>query len=323
MPDTRKGLHGDICYVFEDAGFDSDPTDTTFKGTGGNATMDTFEGGRQAAREYNASRTAAEIIRNNFDGGWGISFELGAFAPWWFAAIYGQPDTQNPVGNQYEHTYSIRDGTDPVPLRFYAPTDGFNQYYVVPGCWLVSASIDQSEDGTPEVSLTGGFARDPFESSSLNPVVPDFPDAKGTFENRDAEAIIGGDTLGRSQSASISLETGAEGKSEIGTDKMVDFSPGAFEPSMTLDHIRWVGENVDLHQAFVDASQVTTEHHWDNGETGDALYAVELSMTGSYPDQWSESGRNDPDADLIEELQYMGEDATVLVVSDDATPPGA
>jgi hypothetical protein len=45
-------------------------------------------------------------------------------------------------------------------------------------------------------------------------------------------------------------------------------------------------------------------------------------VTGSYPDQYSETGRNDPDADLTEELQELGEDATVLVVTDDATPPG-
>ena len=320
MPDVRKGFHGDIGYVFEDAGYDTDPTDTTIKGFGGNATMDTFEGGRQAQREYNASRTAAEIIRQNFDGGWGVSFDLGAFPPWWLAGIYGQPDTTNPVSNQYEHLYSIRDGTDPVPLRLYAPTDGFNEYYVVPGAYLVSASIDQGEDGTPEVSLTGGFARDPFEDTGVTTDVPDF--SQSTYENRDAELIVDSTTVGRSQSTSLSLETNAEGKSEIGTDKMVDFAPGAFEPSLTYDHIRWVGENVDFHDRFVNATSVTTEIHWDNGETGDALYAVEATVSGSYPDQWSESGRNDPDADLTEELQDVGEDAEVLVISDDATPPG-
>jgi hypothetical protein len=322
MPDVRKGFHGDLTYVFEDAGYDSSPTDTTFKGFGGNATMDTFEGGRQAQREYNASRTAAEIIRQNFDGGWGVTFDLGAFGPWWLAAAYGQPDTSNPIGNQYEHSYTIRDGTDPVPLRIYAPTDGFSNYYVVPGCFLVSISIDQSEDGTPECSLSGGFARDPYEDNTLSPEVPSFPTAKQTFENRDAEVLVDSTSLGRSQSTSLSLETNAEGKSEIGTDKMVDFAPGAFEPSITFDHIRWVGENVDLHDRFVNATQVTTEIHWDNGETGDALYAIEASVTDSYPDQWSEAGRNDPDADLTEELQEMGQDAEVLVVSDDANPPG-
>jgi len=320
MPDVRKGFHGDIAFTFEDAGYDTDPTDTTFKGFGSNAVMDTFEGGRQAERKYNASRTAAEIIANNFDIGWGVSAELGAHPPWWLAGIFGQPSTSNPVSNQYEHLYSLANGNDPVPLRLYAPTDGFSNYYVVPGAYIVSVTVDQSEDGTPEISLTGGAARAPFEDNTLSPTVPNFN--YSTFSNRDAEVLVDSQSLGRSQTTSLSLETGTEGKSEIGTDAMVDFAPGAFEPSLTYDHIRWVGENVDLHQRFIDSTQVTTEVHWDNGETGDALYAVEVSVTDSFPDQWSESNRNDPDADLLEELQEMGQDATVLLVNNETNPPG-
>lgn len=326
MPDTRGGFHGDIAYVFEDAGFDTAPNDTTFKAFGGNATMDTFEGARQAQREYNASRRAAEIIRNNFDGGWGVSFDLGATPPWWLAAAYGQPSTtgvdtdSDGTNEQYEHLYSLDNGNDPVPLRLYAPTDGYSNYYVVPGCWLVSATLDQSEDGTAEVSLTGGFARDPFEDNTLSPAAPNF--SQTTFENRDAEARVDGTTVGRSQSTSLSLETGTEGKSEIGTDQMVDFTPGAFEPSLSYDKIRWLGEAVDMHQRFVNATEVSNVLRWDNGQTGAAKYVVEATTLGSYPDSWSETGRNDPDADLIEELQDMARDAEVLVVSDDATPPG-
>lgn len=319
-PQVRKGFHGDIGFVFEDAGFDTTPTDTTIKGFGGNASMDTFEGGRQAQREYNASRRAAEIIAQNFDGGWGITADLGPHPPWWLAGIFGQPSTSNPVGSQYEHLYSLDNGNDPVPLRLYAPTEGFNNYYVVPGAWIVSATFDQSEDGNPEVSLTGGFARDPFEDNTLSPTVPDF--SQGSLTNRDAELLVGGTSVGRSQTVSGTLETGSEGKSEIGTDQMVDFAPGAFEPEVTWDKIRWVNEQVDAHQRWKDEGSATVALNWDNGETADAKYAVELTFEGGYPNQWSESGRNDPDSDLIEELQEMALDAEVLVVSDDATPPG-
>lgn len=319
MPDVRKGFHGDICYVFEDDGFDTDPTDTTFKGFGSNTVMDTFEGGRQATRKYNASRTAAEIIQQNFDGGWGVSFELSV-PPWWLASIFGQPASSNTTGNQYEHDYDLANGNDPVPLRLYAPTDGFSNYYVVPGCWLVSATIDQGEGTSPEVSLTGGFARDPFEDNTLSPSVPSL--SQSTFSNRDAEVLSGSTSVGRAQQTSVSFETGTEGKSEIGTDKMVDFAPGAFEPSVTFDKIRWVGESVDLHSRFTGESPILTEVDWDNGETGDSKYAVEIDIEDSYPNQWTESGRNDPGSDLMEEIQEMGEDATVLVTTDDATPPG-
>lgn len=323
MPDTRSGFHGDIAYVFEDSGSFNQtgtaPTDQEYKPFGSNATMDTFEGGRTAERKYNASRTAAQIISQNFDGGWGVSFELSE-PPWWLAGIYGNPTTANPVGSQYEHTYDLSNGNDPRSFRIYAPTDGFSNYYVVPGCWLVSVSVDQSQDGSPEVSLSGGYASEPFEDNSLSPSVPDF--AQDTYSNRDAEVLVGGSTVAKSQTASLSLETGTEGKSEIGTDTMVDFSPGAFEPELTHDKIRTVGENVDLHQRFIDAAQALTELQYDNGESGDAKYAVEFDVTDSFPSSWTESGRNDPDTDLLEELTEMGEDATALVVSDDATPPG-
>jgi len=320
MPSTRAGFHGDIAYVFEDNGYASAPTDTTFKTFGSNARMETFEGGRQAERVYGASRTAADIIAQNFEGGWGVTFQLSE-PPWWLAGVYGQPTSTNTTGNQYEHDYDLANGNDPVPLRLYAPTDGFSSYYTVPGCYLVSVNIDQSEDGMPEVSLSGGYASEPTEDTSLSPTVPNL--SQTTYSNRDVEVISDGTTVGRAQETSVAIETNTEGVSELGSAAMVDFTPGAFEPEVTFDKIRWVGESVDIHQRFVNSSQVTTQVNWDNGQTGDAKYAVEIDVTGSYPDQYLETGRNDPDADLTEELQEIAEDATVLVVSDDATPPGA
>lgn len=319
MPSTRGGQHGNLCYTFEDAGFNQSPNDTTFKPFGSNARMETFDAARQAERIFNASNVAVDIIRQNFDGGWGVTFDLSE-PPWWLAGIFGQPSTANPVGNQYEHTYDFDNGNDPVPLRLYAPTDGFNSYYVTPGCWIVSVSIDQTDNESPSITLTGGYAKEPPEESSLSPTVPDF--SQTTFSNRHFEVQTDGQAVGRAQNTNIELQTNTEGISELGSEEVVDFTPRTFEPSVTWDKIRYVGETVDAHQRFLDASQVTTKARWDNGETGDAMYVVEIDVTDSYPSQWSESGRNDPEEDLMEELQEMGQDATALVVSDDATPPG-
>jgi hypothetical protein len=325
--DVRKGFHGDILYAFEDSdSFDQTGSLTTDSGDpnktfGSNTTMDTFDGGRQAERKYNASRTAAEIIAQNFDGGWGVTFELGAVPAWWLATILGDPSTSNPVGSQYEHSYSLSNDNDPRSLRLYAPTDGFSNYYVVPGCWVVSANIDQSQDGSPEVNLSGGFASEPYEDSTHSFDSVSFDDS--TFSNRDAEVIVDGNTVGRSQDSSVTLETGTEGKSEIGTNTMVDFVPGAFEPEMTIDHITWVNQTVDFHQRFIDQNQATVEINWDNGETGDAKRAVEVDLKSSYSNEWTESNRNDPDADLLEELTEMAQDADVLLVNNVSSPPGA
>jgi hypothetical protein len=92
---------------------------------------------------------------------------------------------------------------------------------------------------------------------------------------------------------------------------------------MAIDHIRYVGETVDFHQRFIDQNQRTVEINWDNGETGNDKRAVEVNLNTSFPNQWTESNRNDPDADLLEELTEMGQDASVLLVNNVSSPPGA
>lgn len=327
MPEVRAGHHGDLVYVFEDAGYDATPTDTTMKVFGSNTVMDTFESGHQAARKYNASRTAAEIIDQNFDGAWGASFELSE-PPWWLAGVLGQPTSTGTdvdgdgAADIWDYTYDLDNGNNPVSLRLYAPTDGFTNYEMIPGAVIVSMNVDQSQDGSPEISLTGGFAREPVNQSTPSVSIPDFSEA--TYSNRDAEVLVGGSSLGKAQETSLSVETGTDLVSEIGTGNMVDFSPKALEPDLTYDHIVWVGETVDLLQRFRDANDVTTKLSYDNGQTGSSTYAVEFSVVGSHPNQWSESGRNDPDADLTEELQDLGRDLDVVVTTTEGggSPPG-
>lgn len=322
MPQVRAGHHGDLVYVFEDAGFDTAPTDTTPKVFGSNLTMDTFEGGHQAARKYNAGRRAAEIIEQNFDGAWGASFELSE-PPWWLAGVFGQPTSTLVSGALYDYTFGLDNGNDPVPLRLYAPTDGFSNYEMIPGAVPVSVTVDQSDNSSPEVSIAGGYARQPVNQSTPSVSIPAF--SESTFSNRHAEIQVDGSTVGRSQNTSANLETGTELVSEIGSENMVDFRPGAFTPSLTYSHIMWVGQTVDMLQRFRDANSVTTALRFDNGLTGENVYTVDFNFTGSFPNQWSETGRNDPDANLVEELQDMALDTTVDVSTDageSGNPPG-
>lgn len=319
---SRSGHHGDFVYVFEDNGFDSSPSDTTTKTFGSDLTMDTFEGGRQAERKYNASREAAEVIAQNFDGGWGVSFNINT-PPWWLAAIFGQPTSSNVSGSLYDYTYDLDNNNDPVTLRGYAPTDGFDNYEMLPGMTVVSCTIDQSQDASPDVSLTGGYARDPVNQSSPTVSVPDLPES--TYPNRDAEVQVDSTTMAKSQSTSLSLETGTELISEIGTDAMVDYIPMAFEPSITYEKITATDESVDLLQRFRDENSVTVKLLYDNGLSGEDEYSIDFDVTGSFPDGWSESGRNDPSATLNEELDDMALDCNVVVTTDSGSsgnPPG-
>lgn len=318
-PDTRSGHHGDVAYVFEDAGFNTAPTDTTFKAFGGNATLDTFDGSHEAVRVFNADRTAADIVEQVFDGAWSITHEITT-PLWYLAGIFGQPTTSNPAGSQYVHTYDLDNNNDPLSLRLYLPTDGFSNYKVIPGAVVASVSIDQSQPNNPEITVSGAYAEEPFEDNTLSPTVPNF--SESSYTNRDGEVQIAGNTVGRAQNATVNLEANTEMISEIGASGQVDFTPRAFNPEWTHDKIVWVGQNEDFFQRFKNASQVTGSLIYDNGETGDALYRMQIDVLNSFPNSWSESGRNDPDADLTEELQEMGQDAEVEITTDTAQPPG-
>ena len=114
MPDVRSGFHGEIAYTFEDSGFNTDPSDTTFKVLGSNATLDTFEGSKEAVRVFNSGRVPAEVVEQVFDGAWSVTCQLSE-PPWWLASIFGQPASTQVV-DVYDHVYSIDDGNDPIVI---------------------------------------------------------------------------------------------------------------------------------------------------------------------------------------------------------------
>jgi len=319
MPDSRSGFHGDINYVFEDNGFNTSPTDTTFKAFGSNATLDTFDGSREAVRVFNADRTASDIVRQVFDGAWSITHEVST-PLWYLAGLYGQPLTTQVTTGLYEHVYDLANNSDPVSLRLYGPTEGFTNYRVLPGCVISSVDIDQSQPNNPEVTISGAYAEEPFEATTLDPVTPSLSET--TYTNRDGELQINGDTVGRTQSASVSLDGGQEMVNEIGAEGAVDFREGAFNPSATHDKILYIGQTVDFFNRFSNANQVNTVLSYDNGATGTDEYSMQITVSDAFPDQFTEGGRNDPEAELTEELQEMGQDATVAITNDAANPPG-
>lgn len=320
MPDSRSGHHGDIAYLFENNGFDASPTDSTFKGFGGNARLETFEGSHQAVRVFNAGRTAAEIIEQTFDGAWSITTEGFTEPPWWFSTIYGSPSsTETATTGLYDHVYDLANNNDPQSLRLYMPTDGFSNYKRIGGCVVASVTVDQDSESSPTVTITGAYASEPEQESSLSPSVPSF--AESSFTNRHAELKFDSTTVGRAQNTTLTLQANTELVGEIGSEDAVDFSPKAFEPSVTWDKILWTTQSVDPLSVWKTASQVTIELIYDNGASGTDQYIVDFNVSEALPNEWSESGRNDPSADLMEELVNMGEDATVTVTEDAASPP--
>lgn len=314
------GHAADITYTFEDNGFNSAPNDTTFKGFGGNARLETYDASHQAERIYNDERYASEIVESTFDGAWSVTTNYFTEPPWFLAALFGQPSTSNPAGSQYVHSYSIGNGNDPVSLRLYLPTDGFNEYEYLGGCIITSITVDQSNDSGPEVSINGAYAQEPQRDSSLSPTVPDFEER--SFTNRDAELVVDSDSVAKAQNTSVTLESNTELINEIGSENAVDFTPRAWEPSVDFEKIIATGQTVDPLGRWKNFTEAGVELIYDNGESGDAAYIVDVNVSGSRPNEWNESGRNDPDADLSEEVSEVAENASVEVTVDVATPPG-
>jgi len=318
---SRGGHHGDVTYVFEDQGFNTAPNDTTFKNFGGNATLDTFEGSHNAVRVFNAERRAAEVIEQNFSGSWSLTLEGFTEPPWWLAALFGQPTSTNVAGNLYDHEYAVETSNDPVSLRLYLPTDGFSDYKVIGGAVVASVSVDQDNTSSPEITLTGAYASEPNTDNTLSPTPPAF--SESSFLNRDAELQTdSGTTVAKTQSTTVNLEGNTEMVNEIGSPGPVDFISRAWEPSVDWSKILSTDQTVDPLSLFTGGSTYTTALLYDNGETGDAEYSIEFNVSGSLPNDWSESGRNDPDADLVEELSEVAADASATVTVAEASPPG-
>lgn len=317
---SRAGHHGDSVYKFEDNGFNSSPNDDEYKLWGGSATMDTWEGSHQAKRVFNADEYAAEIVKQVFDGAWSITCNLTQ-PPWWIATVFGQPGSGSLVsGSLYDYTYNLTDSNNPTSLRIYNPTDGFSNYEMLGGCVVSSITIDQSQPNSPECTITGAYAAEPTNQGSPSVTIPDFEES--TFINRDATLDIDGTTVARVQGLQVTLEANVELANEVGSASAVDFIPQQFTPSIQFDHIVHTGQSNDFLDRFRNETQSDITLTFDNGQSGDSQYAVDFVVENQFPNQWNESGRNDPEAQLIEELQGMGETATAEItttVTDDDT----
>jgi len=318
MGDARGGHHGDVVYKFEDNGFDNAPNDSTFKVFGSDATLDTFEGSRQAVRVFNADRYAAEIVEQVFDGAWSVTFDLSE-PPWWLQAVYGSPTSTEITTGLYEYTYNLQSGGDPQTLRLYLPTEGFTDYEYIPGAAVASVTVDQSQGDSPEVTVSGAYAREPQRDNTETISVPEF--STDTFSNRDSDINVGGDRVAKSQTQNIELQTGTEMVGEIGSDQLVDFIPKAFEPSVTFDKVITTTQTVDPLDRFKGETSVNVVETFTNGESGTDEYTVKFDLSGSFPDGWNESGRNDPEATLTEELSEIALDAEARITIDTTSVP--
>lgn len=316
MPGARSGHHANVVYAFEPS-FNTGASSPTYKTFGGNATVDP-SGDKNAERIYNADRNTAEIVEQVFNGSFSVTHEI-TDPLWYVSGILGEPSSSNISGSLYEHVYELDNNNDPKSLRVYLPTDGFSDYVVLPGCVITGLDIDQSQPGNPEATVSFEYAAEPFKDSSKSPSAPAFD--KSTYSNRDGSLTVDNNVVAKTQSASVSLSGVNEMVNEVGAGARVDFRSTSYEPDASFEKIIATGQTTDPLDLFTDANLINYELKFDNGETGDAQYTTEFIISESFPDSFSESGRNDPDAELTESLDQLGEDMTVKITVDEYTPP--
>jgi len=316
MPTARSGHHGDVVYAFEPS-FNTGPSTPDFKTFGGNATVDPG-GDKNASRIYNADRNAAEIVPQVFNGSFSVTHEI-TDPMWYVAGILGEPQTSNPSGSLYEHVYSLSNNNDPKSLRVFLPTDGFSDYVVLPGCVITSLQIDTTQPDNPEATVSFEYAAEPFTDSSLSPTPPAF--SKSTFSNRDGSLTVGGDTVGKTQSATVDVSDIHTMINEVGSDERADFRTQSYEPSANFTKIIDTSQTVDPLDRFTGETQVQFDLELNNGASGDSEYSHLFTLKETFPDGFAESGRNDPDSDLTEELDEMGQDMDITITVDESSPP--
>lgn len=313
MGDARAGHHADFVYLHEDGadGLRGSPSDSTQKIFGANQTLDTYQGGHQAVRVWNSNRTAADVVKQLFDGAWSVSGELGPYPPWWLAEVFGTPSSTSSVSTSV-HTYGLNvAGTgDPQPMRIITEVSGASPSFdAILGCVPQTLTVNQDVPGNPEFTLDGVYAEPSTMGSTVT--APSFTDDSYTWS--DARLDVNGSTIARVQNTGVTYELNADLIPELGSEYAVDFSPKVFAPQVEYEKIVRSTPSVDLGGRFLNGSAASAILDFDNGASGASLNRLEFRTGGAIGNDVGRSGQNDPEADLVDSLTEMALDATVVL----------
>lgn len=322
----RSGRHAGIAYYYEDAGFKAAPNDTTAKTFGANPTMDTKEGSHNAVRVFNPqSREAAQIIEQNFDGSWSVTFELTN--PWWIRAVVADPGspTDNADGS---YTYSFT-GDVPSSMQIIQPTEGISSEVALKGAVVASCSITNDVPGNPQVSLNGAYATEEEVDDGAGNLTSQPQISERALTHRDASLSVSGSTEARIQSVTLDIENNIDMIPELGSGEPVDYSPKVRAPSIDYSDIvqdrseqeRFYGGGGATTPQEKIENQVQIDLQWDNGKTGSSQNLIKFILSGAFPDTYSRENIGNPEEDLQGTLNEMIEGVTAEATNGTATFP--
>lgn len=310
MP-AAAGHHARLSYLWEDDASGNpdfatdDPTDSTYKTFGADVTMNTLEGSNNAVRAFNPnSRDAARIIEQNFEGSWGVEFNLTN--PWWLSGLLHNGVSSSGT-SPTTHTWS---GDIPYSMRLLVGNTHSDEQRYLKGCVISSASISVNTGGLVSISLDGAYAdEDPIDTNMVTQ--PTIRPGIKPLHFGHATVNRGGSSLSLTQSASLSIENNTDLIPELGTRFAVDYSPK--QRTVDLNYTRVVENEDDTKRMYGSGSapqeSVTNTADitfvFDNGQTGTDKNSLTMTLDDAFPNTAERSGVGNPEEDLEDALSEM------------------
>lgn len=310
MP-TGAGHNATVSYLWEDDGtgnpdFATDsPEDSTYKTFGADVNVNTLEGSNNAVRVFNpASREAARIVEQNFEGSWGVEFNFTN--PWWLGGLLDY-DVESSGTDPTTHDW---DGDVPYSMRLLVGNQQSDEQRYLKGCVIASGTISVDTGGMVSVSLEGAYAdEDPIDSNMVTQ--PTIRSGIKPLHFGQANINRGGDNLSLAQNLSLSIENNTDLIPELGTRFPVDYSPK--QRTADLNYTRIVTDEEDTKRMYGsgNAPEETVDNtedivlSFDNGESGNAMNTLTLTLDNVFPNSAERSGVGDPEADLEDALTEM------------------
>jgi hypothetical protein len=222
---------GDVAWLHEPVDdYRGSPSDTTYKVTGQDQTLDDLTIENAIQRLRNLSSEAKELLATTFEGAISVSGVVTEDTAWLLNHVFGEEPTQTGSG-PYTYTWSPTDGLV-QSARFYIGLDHLNGYAEreLKGVVFPQADFENPEDGPATYTLTGFFADEELATSAT----PGSPPAttSDAFVFHGGSFDVDSSTQKKMESATLSIQMGHRGIRGW-ERKFSDAVPGAEEHTLS------------------------------------------------------------------------------------------
>jgi hypothetical protein len=206
------GGAGDIAWLREPVGdYRGTPTDSTYKVTGHEQTLDDLTIENALRRLRNLSAEVKETIATTFEGAISVSGVVTEDTAWLLNHVFGQPPTQSGAGPYTYEWAFVSGGTPMQSARFYTGLDHLNGYAEreLKGVVFPQVDFENPEDGPATYTLTGFFADEELATTATPGSPPSTTSDPFIFHSGNLDIDATTQTL--MESATLSIQTGARG----------------------------------------------------------------------------------------------------------------